>query len=62
MSMENEAFGTKQFVAGRWRDGRSGRVLDVHDPFTGKFLTGYRMASPQDVAEAYESARAAQRG
>ncbi|MDT3672761.1 MAG: aldehyde dehydrogenase family protein [Aromatoleum sp.] len=47
-------------IAGQWRKGRSGRTLNVTDPFTGNTLLSVPMASREDLDEAYQGARAAQ--
>ncbi|WP_018077085.1 aldehyde dehydrogenase family protein [Thiobacillus denitrificans] len=47
-------------IAGQWREGTSGRTLDVADPFTGDTLLSLPMAGREDLDEAYRGARDAQ--
>ncbi|WP_150303166.1 4-hydroxybenzaldehyde dehydrogenase [Pseudomonas saliphila] len=49
-----------QPIAGKWREGRAGRNLDVTDPFTGESLLKLPMASREDLDEAFRSAQQAQ--
>ncbi|NYT24684.1 aldehyde dehydrogenase family protein [Alcaligenaceae bacterium] len=44
-------------IAGQWRKGRSGRKLDVVDPYSGDTLLSLPMASHADLDEAYQAAR-----
>jgi aldehyde dehydrogenase (NAD+) len=52
---------TKQFIAGKWREGSGESVLSNSDPFTGKELYSYRSASVKDIDEAYRAAAKAQK-
>ena len=47
-------------IAGQWREGTSGRTLDVVDPFTEGTLLSLPMAGREDLDEAYRGARDAQ--
>lgn len=49
-----------QPIAGKWREGRAGRNLDVTDPFTGESLLKLPMASREDLDEAFRAAQQAQ--
>ena len=40
-----------QPIAGTWREGRSGRHLDVTDPYTGEALLSLPMATREDLDE-----------
>jgi aldehyde dehydrogenase (NAD+) len=51
----------QQFIAGRWRNGRSERTNKDLDPWTGETLVGISQASAEDLDEAYAAAVAAQR-
>lgn len=51
----------KQYIGGRWLEGRGQRTLENRDPWTGEVLYSYRSAGRQDVDEAYSAAREAQR-
>ena len=50
----------RQFIAGRWRDGRSGKRGDDRNPYTGETLLSVAYADASDVDEAYRAAKAAQ--
>ena len=52
---------TKQFIAGKWREGSGQSNLSNFDPFTGKELYTYRSAGVKDIDEAYQAAAAAQK-
>lgn len=47
-------------IAGQWREGRSGKRLADHDPYTGASLLEIALANAADVDEAYRGARDAQ--
>ncbi|CAM5379572.1 putative aldehyde dehydrogenase YfmT [Pseudomonas oleovorans subsp. oleovorans] len=49
-----------QPIAGEWRAGKSGRDLDVLNPFTQQSLLKIALANREDLDEAYRSAREAQ--
>ncbi|MDR2567133.1 MAG: aldehyde dehydrogenase family protein [Bifidobacteriaceae bacterium] len=51
----------KQFIAGEWREGTSPREAPDTDPYTGQTLTTIRLASKDDVDQAYAAAAEAQR-
>jgi aldehyde dehydrogenase (NAD+) len=48
-------------IAGTWREGRSERTAADTDPYTGETLTELRLATSDDLDEAYAGAREAQR-
>jgi acyl-CoA reductase-like NAD-dependent aldehyde dehydrogenase len=50
----------KQFIAGEWRTGRSERQYTNRNPFDESELVTIRLASKEDVDEAYRSAAKAQ--
>ena len=50
-----------QFIAGKWREGRSGKRRADRDPFTGETLIEIPLANAQDVDDAYRAAAKAQR-
>jgi aldehyde dehydrogenase (NAD+) len=52
---------TGQYIAGKWKAGRSGKVLADKDPFTGAVLTEIALADVTDLDEAYRAAQLAQR-
>ncbi|MDR2054014.1 MAG: aldehyde dehydrogenase family protein [Treponema sp.] len=52
---------TKQYIAGKWREGSGNSVLTNHNPYTGKELYSYRSASAGDIDEAYTAAAKAQK-
>ena len=49
-----------QPLAGQWRKGNAGRVMDVTDPFNQDVLLQIPLANREDLNEAYEKARQAQ--
>ncbi|MFH6565656.1 aldehyde dehydrogenase family protein [Pseudomonas kulmbachensis] len=49
-----------QYIKGCWQPGRSQRVLDDRDPYTGEQLLTMSMASVADLDDAYVAARNAQ--
>ncbi|GHS79623.1 aldehyde dehydrogenase [Pseudomonas sp. PAGU 2196] len=51
---------TQQFIAGQWRDGRDGSVLQVTNPFDGSQLAQIVQADRDDLDEAYRKAAQAQ--
>ncbi|MDR2378431.1 MAG: aldehyde dehydrogenase family protein [Bifidobacteriaceae bacterium] len=51
----------KQFIAGEWREGGSAKEAPDIDPYTGQTLTTIRLASRDDVDQAYAAAIEAQR-
>ncbi|OFW76557.1 MAG: aldehyde dehydrogenase [Alicyclobacillus sp. RIFOXYA1_FULL_53_8] len=52
---------SKQYIAGEWRDGFSqNRFLDLN-PYDGSTVAEIRLASVQDIDEAYQAAQRAQR-
>jgi len=60
--MATDAFLTKQFIDGSWREGAAERKLEVKDPFSHKTVTTFRIGSKQDVDDAYQAAARAQKG
>jgi vanillin dehydrogenase len=51
----------KQYIGGIWRDGNSQKVLTDSNPYDGKPIADFKLASLADLGEAYRSAAAAQR-
>jgi aldehyde dehydrogenase (NAD+) len=51
----------KLYINGRWVTGRSSHVVKVTDPYDGSVLAEMRAASEEDLNEAFESAKNAQR-
>nr|WP_246222392.1 NAD-dependent succinate-semialdehyde dehydrogenase [Phytoactinopolyspora limicola] len=51
---------TGLFIAGEWRESRSGARLDVEDPATGEVLTSVANATPEDGMDALAAAVDAQ--
>jgi aldehyde dehydrogenase (NAD+) len=51
----------KQFVAGRWRDGRAGSLLADLDPYKGSEILTIALANREDLDEAFAAAAEAQR-
>ncbi|SIS93033.1 aldehyde dehydrogenase family protein [Alicyclobacillus vulcanalis] len=49
-----------QYIAGEWRDGRSSRVYQNLNPFDGSLVAEIRLASIEDIDEAYRAAAEAQ--
>ncbi|WP_010531996.1 aldehyde dehydrogenase family protein [Lentibacillus jeotgali] len=47
----------KQYIAGTWRDGRSNNTLTDKNPYNGERITQFKMATTEDVDEAYKSAQ-----
>lgn len=52
---------TKQYIAGKWREGSGTRSLEVRDPFTQDIVTTFKLATLKDVDEAYKAAAEAQK-
>lgn len=50
----------KQFVGGEWKEGSSSRVATVKSPFDGKVLAKIKLASRQDIDDAYRMAKESQ--
>ncbi len=46
----------KQYIAGTWRDGESARTLTDKNPYNGEVITEFKMATPDDIDEAYQAA------
>lgn len=49
-----------QYIGGEWREGRSDRVYEDVNPYSGEVLTSIRLASTVDIDEAYRTADQAQ--
>lgn len=60
-STAKESYLTKQYIAGEWREGSSTRSLEVHDPSTHEAVTAFKMATVQDIDDAYKAAANAQK-
>lgn len=52
-------FGQAQWIAGQWREGRSSRVVDDRDPYTGDTLASLQLADQTDLDDASAFHRAA---
>ncbi|MBX6352748.1 MAG: aldehyde dehydrogenase family protein [Thermoflavifilum sp.] len=52
---------SKQYIAGEWRDGRSDRVYVNRNPYDGSTVAEIRLATIQDIDEAYRAAAQAQK-
>jgi aldehyde dehydrogenase (NAD+) len=50
----------KQFISGRWRDGRAGRSLADLDPYKGSEILSIALANREDLDEAFAAAAKAQ--
>lgn len=51
----------KQYIGGKWRQGRSERIMENRDPYSGELLYTYHSADSSDVDEAYACAAKAQK-
>lgn len=51
---------TKQYIAGQWRDGGADKRLVVRNPFNDEEIGAFRIASKQDIDDAYAAAKTAQ--
>jgi acyl-CoA reductase-like NAD-dependent aldehyde dehydrogenase len=51
----------QQYIGGVWRDGSSQKVYTDRNPYNGKPIADFKLASLADVDEAYRSAAAAQK-
>ncbi|MBP1971703.1 aldehyde dehydrogenase (NAD+) [Virgibacillus natechei] len=51
----------KQFIGGKWKEGTSGKVATIEDPFDNSEFAKVVLASKEDVDEAYNSAKRAQK-
>lgn len=51
----------KQFICGVWRDGSSSKMLSDRNPYDGKTIATFKLASLSDLDQAYRSAAAAQK-
>jgi len=51
----------QQYIGGIWREGKSQKVLTDRNPYNGKSIAEFRLASLADLDEAYRSAAAAQK-
>src|SRR5713226_9489201 len=51
----------QQYIGGVWRDGSSQKVLSDKNPYNGKPIADFKLASLSDLDEAYRSAAAAQK-
>ncbi|TFB14605.1 aldehyde dehydrogenase family protein [Filobacillus milosensis] len=50
-----------QFINGQWRDGSSDRKMENRNPFDNELLATYHAASKEDLDQAYETAKEAQK-
>jgi acyl-CoA reductase-like NAD-dependent aldehyde dehydrogenase len=51
----------KQYIGGVWRDGKSQNMLSDKNPYNGKLIAEFKLASLADLDDAYRSASAAQK-
>ena len=51
----------QQYIGGVWRDGKSQKTLTDKNPYNGKPIADFKLASLADLDEAYRSAAAAQK-
>jgi vanillin dehydrogenase len=51
----------RQYIGGVWRDGSSTKTLTDRNPYNGKSIADFKLASLSDLDEAYRSAAAAQK-
>lgn len=51
----------KQFIAGEWRDGSTTRVLVDRNPYNDRAICEFKLASREDLDQAYRAADAAQK-
>jgi aldehyde dehydrogenase (NAD+) len=51
----------KQFIGGVWKEGSSSKTLTVTSPYNGEVLTELKLASKEDIDQAYQTAKAAQK-
>ena len=51
----------RQYIGGVWRDGSSTKTLTDKNPYNGKSIADFKLASLSDLDEAYRSAAAAQK-
>jgi vanillin dehydrogenase len=51
----------QQYIGGVWRDGKSQKTLTDRNPYNGKPIADFKLASLADLDEAYRSAAAAQK-
>lgn len=51
----------QQYIGGTWRDGKSAKTLADHNPYNGRVIAEFKLASLADLDEAYRSAAAAQK-
>ncbi|SET75420.1 aldehyde dehydrogenase (NAD+) [Salinibacillus kushneri] len=49
----------KQYIAGIWRDGKSSRLLADKNPYKDDLITEFKMATTEDIDEAYQRAQSA---
>jgi len=59
--MNQFAMLNKQYIGGEWREGKSQKVLTDKNPYNGKPIADFKLASLSDLDEAYRSAAAAQK-
>lgn len=58
--MIDKASISKQYIGGEWRDGRSETVYNNVNPYSGDTVTQIKLASVDDIDEAYKVAERAQ--
>ena len=51
---------TSQYINGQWRDGSGDKHLIIENPYSGDEIGTIKIASTQDIDEAYDAAQKAQ--
>lgn len=51
---------TRQYIGGQWREGNGSKKLVVRNPYSDVEIGAFRIASVEDIDEAYRAAKAAQ--
>ncbi|SFE96846.1 aldehyde dehydrogenase family protein [Alteribacillus iranensis] len=51
----------KQYINGKWRDGKSQKKYEVTNPYNDDVLTTFQLSTKEDIQEAYETAKQAQK-
>ena len=52
---------TKNYISGEWKNGNGNTELEVDNPYSGEIIGKIKTASIDDINEAYESAKEAQK-
>lgn len=51
---------TKQYINGKWVEGKSEKTVDNYNPYTGQLINSIQSANPEDLDEAFSAAAKAQ--